>query len=285
MISPQYAVVGHLEWLDFIRLEHLPQAGEIVTSPKFWDDIGGGGSVAAVQLVKLGARVHFFTALGDDELGRRSQERLRAMGVEVHACFRPQPTRRAITFLNPGGERTIVVLGPRLAPQESDPLPWERLAECRGVYITAGDRGALRQARQARTVVGTSRILDDLLKAEMPLEGLVGSRNDARERFDSDALPQRIGLRVLTESDQGGIFWNADGTSGRYSPTPLCGPAVDAYGCGDNFAAGLTWALGEGMPPAAALELAATCGAACMTGAGPYAGQLHFSNFNQALAT
>jgi len=94
--------------------------------------------------------------------------------VEVQATFRPQPTRRAITFLNPDGERTIVVLGPRLAPYESDPLPWERLAECRGVYVTAGDPGALRQARRAGSVVGTSRILNDLLAAEIPLEGLVG---------------------------------------------------------------------------------------------------------------
>jgi len=88
---PEYAVVGHLEWLDFVRLAHLPSAGEIVTAENFWGDIGGGGSVAAVQLVKLGARVHFFTALGDDELGRRSLQRLQALGWKYRPLFAPSP--------------------------------------------------------------------------------------------------------------------------------------------------------------------------------------------------
>ena len=44
----------------------------------------------------------------------------------------------------------------------------------------------------------------------------------------------------------------------------------DAYGCGDSFAAGLTFALGRDRRIDEALELAARCGAACLTGAGPY---------------
>jgi ribokinase len=49
---------------------------------------------------------------------------------------------------------------------------------------------------------------------------------------------------------------------------------VDAYGCGDSFAAGLTFALGRGDELDGALDLAARCGAACLAGRGPYAGQL-----------
>jgi ribokinase len=49
---------------------------------------------------------------------------------------------------------------------------------------------------------------------------------------------------------------------------------VDAYGAGDSFAGGLTYALGSGLDVEAALELAARCGAANLTGRGPYAGQL-----------
>ena len=48
----------------------------------------------------------------------------------------------------------------------------------------------------------------------------------------------------------------------------------DAYGCGDSFAAGLTYGLGAGMAVEEALEVAARCGAACLSGRGPYAGQL-----------
>jgi ribokinase len=48
----------------------------------------------------------------------------------------------------------------------------------------------------------------------------------------------------------------------------------DFYGCGDSFAAGLTYGLGAGLPIGEAVELAARCGAACATGRGPYEGQL-----------
>jgi ribokinase len=49
---------------------------------------------------------------------------------------------------------------------------------------------------------------------------------------------------------------------------------VDAYGAGDCFAAGLTFALGRGDPVEEAVAMAARCGAAVMTGRGPYSAQL-----------
>jgi ribokinase len=57
-------------------------------------------------------------------------------------------------------------------------------------------------------------------------------------------------------------------------PPILPGPPVDEYGCGDSFAAGLTYGLGAGMAMADALDLAARCGASCLTGRGPYGAQL-----------
>ena len=49
---------------------------------------------------------------------------------------------------------------------------------------------------------------------------------------------------------------------------------MDTYGCGDCFAAGLTFGLARGDSMEEALALAAQCGAAVMTGRGPYAAQL-----------
>ena len=56
----------------------------------------------------------------------------------------------------------------------------------------------------------------------------------------------------------------------------LCepGPAVDAYGAGDCFAAGFTYALADGRTSGDAVAFGARCGAACMAGRGPYEGQL-----------
>jgi len=46
------------------------------------------------------------------------------------------------------------------------------------------------------------------------------------------------------------------------------GEVVDAYGAGDSFAAGLTFALGTGLEGQDALAFAARCGAGALTGRG-----------------
>jgi ribokinase len=62
--------------------------------------------------------------------------------------------------------------------------------------------------------------------------------------------------------------------SGSWRAAPLPGAEVDAYGCGDSFAAGLAFGLGAGMMLGEAIELAARCGAACLCGRGPYGAML-----------
>ena len=66
----------------------------------------------------------------------------------------------------------------------------------------------------------------------------------------------------------------AEGRTGEWAAAPVPGPVGDAYGCGDSFAAGLAYALGEGQEIDDALELAARCGAECLAGHGPYQRQL-----------
>ncbi len=80
-------------------------------------------------------------------------------------------------------------------------------------------------------------------------------------------------LVVTTEGRKGGRF-AAGGREGSWEAAPLPGPVVDAYGAGDSFAAGLTFALGEGNGPEEALAFAARCGAYAMTGRAPFGGQL-----------
>ena len=51
------------------------------------------------------------TALGEDEHGRRSVERLSELGVQVWAAQRTEPTRTAITLVDKARERTITTFG------------------------------------------------------------------------------------------------------------------------------------------------------------------------------
>src|SRR2546422_8794505 len=47
------AVVGHVEWIEFGKVDHVPKAGEIVHATEWWEEPAGGGAVAAGQLHKL----------------------------------------------------------------------------------------------------------------------------------------------------------------------------------------------------------------------------------------
>jgi ribokinase len=272
---PRVAVVGHVEWLDFAVVDHLPAAGEIVTAEQCFELAAGGGAVAAVQLRKLAGKALFLTALGFDERARRAAAELReAHRVELHAAIRPRPQRRAFTHLDANAERTITVLGDRLVPHGDDALPWERLAACDGVYLTGGDGEAARAARTARVLVATARAADALIAGDVAADVLVASGRDEKERAGLAALPAPRRATVLTDGARGGRWEHADGTRGTWTAARLPGPPVDAYGCGDSFAAGLTYGLAAGMELPAALELAARCGAHCLTGRGPYAAQL-----------
>jgi ribokinase len=215
------------------------------------------------------------TALGDDEQGRRSAARLAELGVEVRASWRPQPTRRALTLVDEAGERTITTIGPRLEPLGADPeADWESLAGLDAVYFTAGDLDALRAARRASRVLVASPRARHALGNGVELDALVLSARDEIERDDALRARYEAGLVALTEGARGGSFRSRSGETGRWAPVAPPAPAVDSYGCGDSFAAGLTYGLGAGMAVPDSLALAARCGAVCLTGSGPYERQL-----------
>jgi ribokinase len=269
------AVVGHVEWIEFARVEHVPAPGEIVHALESWEEPGGGGAVAAVQLARLARDCLFLTALGDDELGHRAERELMALGVRVEAVWRPAPQRRAFVFTDAHAERTITVMGDRVGPRGADPLPWPELADVDGVYFTAGDADAVRAARAARMLVSTARTIRPLAEADAQIDMLVASSRDVGERYTHGDIEPPPHLVAWTAGAAGGWVEAPDGTRTDWTAAPLPGPPVDAYGAGDSFAAGLTYGLAAGRSPEEALAIGAQCGAACVTGRGPYAGQLH----------
>jgi ribokinase len=262
------AVVGHVEWVEFARVDHVPVPGEIVHALETWQEPAGGGAVAAVQLARLAGDCLFLTALGDDELGHRAAEELERLGVRVEAAWRNEPQRRAFVHLDAAAERAITVIGSRLGPHGSDSLPWDELEGADAVYFTAGDSAAVRAARAARRLVATTRANETLLPAHTQIDVLVRSARDLGEEYvELDPPPHFV---AETDGALGGVLISADGTTHHWTATPLPGPAASAYGAGDSFAAGLTFGLAQGLEPAGAVEVGARCGAICMTGLGPY---------------
>ena len=267
------AVVGHIEWVEFARVDHVPVAGEIVHSDGWWELAGGGGAAAAGQLARLAGSSTLYTALGDDELADRIVPELARISVRVEWARRATSTRRAFTHIDRTGERTITVLGERLEPRGSDPLDWGALEAPDAVYFTAGDPDALRKARRARVLVGTSRVLGTFQGSGVQLDALVGSAADEGEAYDEGDLDPPPLLSVRTEGSSGGTYRELGGPTLRYEAAPPPGPIADRYGAGDGFAAALAYGLASGMSSRAAIDLAAACAAHVLTGPGPYEGQ------------
>jgi ribokinase len=202
-------------------------------------------------------------------------------------------------------ERTITTFGERLEPRLDDrEIPWGELAGMDAVYFTAGDAGAMRAARKARVLVSSPRALHALGHG-IPLDALVLSADDAVEREEATRAEHDAELVVFTEGGHGGTYRardgdpyqarsgdsyrgrdgdsyrGRDGGEGTWPAAELPGQPVDSYGCGDSFAAGLTYGLGAGLSIPGALALAARCGAVCLTGRGPYERQLSAADLSQ----
>ena len=244
------AVVGHVEWVEFARVEHMPASGEIVHAVDAWEEPAGGGAVAAVQLLKLAGSVVFYTALGDDVLGRRARCELEAMGVRVEAALperaatpradshRPQRgahdhrDRRA-DGAEIGAIRFRGTISPAATPSTSP-------AATRKPSVPRGGRGCSSPRRVGSRPLAASGV---------ELDALVGSATDPGERYRRGDLEPPPRVVVRTAGGEGGTYERRDGSGGSYPAAPAPGPVVDTYGCGDSFAAGLTYALGAGRSP------------------------------------
>jgi len=256
------AVVGHVEWIEFLRVEAVPRPGAIVGAQEAWEEPAGGGGVAAVELARLGAEVSLYCILGGDELGKRARSGLEAMSVRVLAPETEEAQRRGFCYLDDAGERTITIIGEKPRPKGGEgTLPWEALSQADGVYFTAGDAEAVRQARRARVLVATARELPTLQAAGIELDALVASGEDESERYQAGDLDPPPKLVVSTAGALGG--WAQPGGPYKAAVTP--GLYEDAYGAGDCFAAGLTYALAQGMESGDALAFASERGALALT--------------------
>ena len=254
------AVVGHVEWVDFVEVDRFPRPGTVVHAPGSFARAGGGGGVVAGVLADLDdLEVEFFVALGRDAAGEATVAQLTERGARLHVAWRDTPTRRAVTLLEDDGERTIITIGERLEPSGDDALPWERLADCAGVYVTAGDTGALARCSEAGVVVASPRARTSLESPGPTIDAIVFSEHDPDESAWAERTASRARLLVATEGAEGGRWWGE--STGRWAAVPLSGPPLDAYGCGDSFAGGFMVGLARGQSVAEAAAFGAELGA------------------------
>jgi ribokinase len=264
-----FAVVGHVEWINFLKVDQLPKPGVISHSKKSIEYPAGGGSIIAKTLSELSLnQVQFFTALGNDEYGDKSFKILSRMGIKLHVAWRDKPTRRGFSLIDSEGERAITVIGERLAPHYEDNLDWNILKKMDGIFITASDSEIFKMARSAPILCATPRVgLNTINKSNVLLDGLIGSNLDPGEVFSFSELSLKPKYTIKTEGENGGIIF----PGGRYKAIKNKKLKVDSYGCGDSFAAGILFGMASKWNIEKSLNLAKVIGRDVSEFFGPYA--------------
>ena len=264
-----FAVIGHVEWINFLEVDQLPKPGVISHSKNSIEYPAGAGAVIANTLSELTTnKVHFFTSLGNDHYGDQSFNILSNMGIQLHVAWRDKPTRRGFSLIDSDGERSITVIGERLSPCHKDNLDWNILEIMDGIFITAADSEIFKKARIAKSLCSTPRVgLNIINKSNVFLDGLIGSNLDPGEVFSLYDLFIEPRFIIKTEGEDGGIVF----PGGRYKALKNKKAKVDSYGCGDSFAAGILYGLASKWSIEKSLELAKMLGRDSSEYFGPYA--------------
>ena len=263
------AVIGHVEWVTFLKVDQLPLAGEISHAENYYEEAAGGAAVAAVQMSRLiNGPVDLITSLGKDNYGEKCYERLTKLGLNLKVVWSEKPTRKGISLISKDGERAITVIGERLQPIGSDNLPWGDMKNYDGIFITATDKDGIRHARKAKFLSATPRAGKQTLKiSKVKLNALIGSGLDPGEKISFEEFKTKPDLYISTTGKSGGtIFPNKI----KYKPIKPSSKEIDTYGCGDCFAGAVTAALAGKLSLDQAIKIGAYCGAECSTHYGPY---------------
>ncbi len=264
----KFAVIGHIEWMNFIEVDQLPKPGSISHSKRSIEYPAGGGAVIAKRLQELtNSEVHFFTALGNDFYGNQCLNILEKMGIKLHVAWRDKPTRKGFSLIDSEGERSITIIGDRMAPKYKDNLDWNTLNDMDGVFITAADKEIFKKSRIANILCTTPRVgLNIINESGIFLDGLIGSNLDPGEVFSINELRLKPKFVIKTEGENGGIVF----PGGRYKAFENIQNKVDSYGCGDSFAAGILYGLSSNWNIKESLNIAKILGRDCSEHFGPY---------------
>jgi ribokinase len=257
------AVVGSYGIGLTVELDRVPEAGETVVGRTFRTDHGGKGSNQAVGAVRLGADVHFLTAVGDDAFGHDAIALWQAEGVDTEAVVAPQAaTMTAPIFVEPTGANRIVIVpgaldcltrahvdafAPRIAASDVCVVQLEIPVDT-ALY-------ALEVARRA----GVRTILDPAPAPPRPIAPEVDYLTP--NATEAAAVRGARGRLVLTLGDRGAEL---DGE--RVAAFPA--RALDTTGAGDAFTAAFAVALAEGREDLEAVRWGCAAGAHMVEHAG-----------------
>lgn len=239
-------VVGSTNVDLVLSVAQLPHPGETVLATASSREPGGKGANQAVALARLGAEVSLVSAVGDDDDGGWSLDRLREVDVSQVRVV-PTPTGRAVVVVD-GADNLIVVS----AGANAHVLPPDdRAADVLLLSLEIPMSTVVASARAARCPVVLNAAPAMALPADLLQHVDVLVLNE--HELATVGLPEGPGTFVVTRGDQGCRVIDNEGT--RDWPAVPC-DVVDTTGAGDCFSAAIAFGVGSGWRLDRTIELA-----------------------------
>jgi ribokinase len=254
-LPPSLTVVGSVN-LDLVaRVERLPRVGETVTDASFARYPGGKGANQAVAAARLGARVRFVGAVGQDAFADEALAGMREAGVELDLRDGDE-TGVALILVDSDGENVIAV-----APGANvhlGPVQAEGNVLCQ---LEVADETVVAAAESAGRF-----FLNAAPAREIPAEVVRAAELVVVNRYELDSLPETPRLLALTLGAGGAVLIEGGEEVARAAPPKV--DAVDGTAAGDAFTACLVVSLLEERDHEEALRRACAAGALAVSRAG-----------------
>ena len=247
-MRPELVVVGSVN-LDLVaRCERLPRVGETVTDATFERHPGGKGANQAVAAARLGAKVRFVGAVGDDDFAQPALAGLRKAGVELELSH-GSATGVALILVDASGENVIVV-----APGANAELD----------AVETGGNVLCQLEIPVETVESAARSAERFFLNAAPAKPLPPEVVRAAElvvvnRYELEALSETPRLAALTLGEEGAALLENGKEIARVDAPRV--QAVDGTAAGDSFTACLVVSHLEGRDLEDSLRRACIAGA------------------------
>ena len=102
------SVIGICGNSIFMTVDHFHEKGETIAAKSVFEEIGGKGINQAVACAKMGARVSFLGAIGDDSDGEKCRQTAKEFGI--NGCFAVKKGMRttfAVILTDKNGENQV----------------------------------------------------------------------------------------------------------------------------------------------------------------------------------
>ena len=276
--------------------------------------VGSSSAIFACGAARLGLRIAFCGAVGDDALGRFMLDAMAERGIDVSAVVvDPRvPTGATVILTSPSDRAMLTAMG-TIGAHDVDTVPASLIARARHLHLGAfylQDRSRLRlpaffaaaRERGLTTSFDTNwdpterwdgRVVETLRASDVFFPNAAEARRIARIDDVDKAAGALATMGAEGRTDGGPIVAIKQGAAGAFAVTagrPIVRvPAlpvdpIDTTGAGDSFDAGFLRAWLDGGDLRESLELGVACGAMSTRRLGGVDGQPTLAEARAALA-